>query len=342
MRRTDRTSVQRGPVSAMRRLLPILLATSYLSPAQISAPGLQPDEQPTSIKGTVVNAITRAPIARALVFSPDNRFAALTDGEGNFSFALPKAGSNAGTGFNGGFLGLTARKPGFLNDPNDRRQAETSGSELTITIPLMPEALIKGRVISSETDPAPGINVQLFSRQVQDGMPRWVQMGSTRANSSGEFRFAELLPGTYKLMTNEWMDNDPATTIPGGQQYGFPPVYYPGVSDFAAAGTIQLTAGQTVQADVPLTRQPYYPVRIPVANPELRRRDEHHGLRAGTPRSRLFARLQRAKPAHRRTAAQWKLSGRGGHVRPEFCQRIGAACRCGRTVGGIEPHPHSK
>lgn len=220
------------------------------------------------MKGTVVNSITHAPIARALVFSPDNRFAALTDGEGNFSFALPKPDSNGVVVFNGTRLGLMARKPGFLDDPKDRRQGETSGSDLILTIPLMPEALIKGRVVSSDNDPAPGVALQLYSRQVQDGMPRWVQMASTRANSNGEFRFAELLPGTYKLLSNEWMDNDPATAIPGGQQFGYPPVYYPGVADFATAGIIQLAAGQTVQVDLPLTRQPYYPVRIPIASPE--------------------------------------------------------------------------
>ena len=228
MPRADSTSVQRGPRFGNASPSRHPSSDSRRIPgADFRCQVLQPDEQPTSIKGTVVNAITHAPIARALVYSPDNRLAALTDGEGNFSFALPKPGSNAGNGFNGGLLGLTARKPGFLNDPNDRRQAETSGSELTITIPLMPEALIKGRVISSETDPTPGINVQLFSRQVQDGMPKWVQTGSTRANSSGEFRFAELLPGTYKLLSNEWMDNDPATTIPGGQQFGYPSCLLP-------------------------------------------------------------------------------------------------------------------
>jgi hypothetical protein len=74
------------------------------------------------------------------------------------------------------------------------------------------------------------------------------------------------MPGTYKLGTNELMNHDPAVTVPGGQAYGFPPVYYPGVSDFSSAGTIELTAGQAVQADLPVTRQPYYPVRIPLAN----------------------------------------------------------------------------
>ena len=265
-----RTSVQRGPgwnASAMRRLLLILLAASCTSPAQISAPDLQSNEQPTSIKGTVVNSITHAPIPHALVLTPGNTVAMMTDGEGHFEFTLPKS-PNEGQFHTFGPTALIARKPGFLDDPNGRSLAEAP-SAAEVTIPLMPEALIKGRVISSEADPTPGITVQIFSRQVQDGMPKWVQMGSTRANSNGEFRFAELRPGTYKLMTTEWMDNDPATTIPGGQQFGFPPVYYPGVSDFAAAGTIQLSAGQTVQADLPLSRQPYYPVRIPVATPEL-------------------------------------------------------------------------
>jgi hypothetical protein len=244
-----------------------LLATTNIVSAQAFQQP-QPDEEPTSIKGTVVNTVTHTPIARALVFSPDNRLATLTDGEGNFSFSWPKPESNGVFVFNGNPSGLTARKPGFLNDPHDRRQAETSGSELTVTIPLMPEALIKGRVISSDADPTQGITVQIYFRQVQDGMPKWVQMGSTRTNSNGEFRFAELQPGTYKLLSNESLDNDPATTIPGGQQFGFPPVYYPGVSDFAAAGIIQLTAGQTVQTDIPLTRQPYYPIKIPVSNLE--------------------------------------------------------------------------
>jgi hypothetical protein len=64
------------------------------------------------------------------------------------------------------------------------------------------------------------------------------------------------------------MDNDPAGTIPGGQLSGVPPVYYPGVADFAAAATIQLPAGQTVDANLSVVRQPYYPVSIPVANAE--------------------------------------------------------------------------
>jgi hypothetical protein len=161
-----------------------------------------------------------------------------------------------------------ARKAGFLDDPNARAHvASSSGDDLTIA--LMPEAIIKGRITVASGDPALGITVQLFSRQVRDGLPRWTPSSTARANSSGEFRFAELQPGSYKLVTQEYMDNDPITNIPGSQQYAFPPVYYPGVSDFSAASTVELTAGQEFEADISLARQPYYAIKIPVAGAEI-------------------------------------------------------------------------
>ena len=137
------------------------------------------------------------------------------------------------------------------------------------TIALIPEGIVKGRITVASGDAALGITVQLFSRLVRDGLPRWTPSSTARANSAGEFRFAELQPGSYKLVTQEYMDNDPITNIPGSQQYAFPPVYYPGVSDFSAASTIELTAGQEFQADISLARQPYYPIKIPVAGAEI-------------------------------------------------------------------------
>jgi hypothetical protein len=210
------------------------------------------------------------------VQSQDGAYATLTDGEGHFEFEIPK--TNTEPRNSGGFetavvtgpqpvpgspIFLTVHRPGFLDDLNDQIEA-FPGSD--VNIPLVPEARITGRIIFSASEPAAGVNVQLFSRLVQDGMPRWMPSNATQTNSSGEFRFAELNPGTYKVSTEEWMDNDPTGFIPGGQLHGYPPVYYPGLPDFAAAGTLQLTAGQTVQADITLVRQSYYAVTIPVLN----------------------------------------------------------------------------
>ena len=264
-----------------KTLCQLLLLTACVCTRQALTQAVEPNEPPRSIHGTVVNSVTQAPVGRALVYSPDNRFATLADGEGHFEFDLPQVKGETSDNF--GFesqvvqewpsagpidhISLMARKPGFLDDPNERNQFEAiPGSE--ITIPLMPEALITGRVIFSASEPANGVSVQIFSRQVQDGMPRWVQRNETRTNSNGEFRFAELPPGPYKLLTLEWMDNDPTGTLPGGELHGFPPVYYPSVPDFTDAGTIQLLAGQSFHADVSLNRQPYYAVSIPVLSAE--------------------------------------------------------------------------
>ena len=262
-----RVTIERLPFSLI-----ILLAGWVVCARQGLAQNLQLDNHANIVRGIVVNAVTHEPIGRALVYSPDNRYAMLSDGEGHFEFTLPKAAAdNGGVTFANGNSGkltfLMARKPGFLDDPHGTRPVEVlPGAELTIA--LMSEALIKGRVTLPAADPARGVDVQLFARQVQDGSPRWMQKNSARTNSNGEFRFAELEPGIYKVLTREWMDNDPDATTPGGQLYGFPPVYYPSATDFASASTIQLTAGQTFQADLSLLRQPYYPVKIPVTNTE--------------------------------------------------------------------------
>ena len=62
------------------------------------------------------------------------------------------------------------------------------------------------------------------------------------------------------------LDRDPLTFDPTGQLYGYPPVYFPNATDFAAAQSIQLAAGQVFQANVTLFRRPYYPVKVAVTN----------------------------------------------------------------------------
>ena len=271
VRRQPQWSPARVTIERLTFSLIILLLAGWVVRAQQGfAQNLQPDNQANIVRGIVVNAVTHEPIGRALVYSPDNRYAMLSNGEGYFEFTLPKAAADNGgvtfaTGNSGKLTSLMARKPGFLDDLHGTMPVEVlRGAELTIA--LMPEALIKGRVTLPAADPARGVDVQLFARQVQDGSPRWMQKNSARTNSNGEFRFAELEPGIYKVLTREWMDNDPEATTPGGQLYGFPPVYYPSATDFASASTIQLTAGQTFQGDFSLVRQPYYPVKIPVTN----------------------------------------------------------------------------
>lgn len=243
--------------SACMLLLLSLSVTGLTLAGFARAQNLQSSSDQNNIQGTVVNAVTHTPIARALVHSADDRYAVMSDSDGHFEFTTPS----------GVQLWLLARKPGFLGDRNTGRAVQTtSGSD--ITIPLTPESIIKGRVTASTGDAPTRIRVELLSRQIRDGLARWTPVNNTQTRSDGSFRFAELPAGPYKVMTQESLDNDPVLG-PNAQSYGFPPVYFPSAPDFSGGATIDLAAGQTVEANLTITAQPYYPVKIPVANGEM-------------------------------------------------------------------------
>jgi len=65
--------------------------------------------------------------------------------------------------------------------------------------------------------------VELYRRQVREGREHWDPAGMAMSRSDGEFRFAELSPGSYKLLTHELLDRDPLTFNPRGQLFGYPP-----------------------------------------------------------------------------------------------------------------------
>ena len=267
--RSSRRLLLARPICGHKRLaLAVVIVGGFLLLrvfAQEGPPELQ------SIRGQVINNVTREPIGRALVFSTDNRFATLTDSEGHFELSIP-APSAANAGDSGALIrtaavlreSLRARKPGFLDYQGRGSTPVVPGRELTIS--LVPEALIVGHVVLPSSEASDRIQVELYHRRVQNGRARWTMQQQTTSKSTGEFRFADLPAGSYKLLTRELLDTDPVTFNQRGPQFGYPPVYFPAAGEFLSAEVIQLTAGQTFQADITLVRQPYYPVKIVVAN----------------------------------------------------------------------------
>lgn len=242
-----------------------------------------------TIHGIVINSVTQEPIARALVSSPDNRFATLTNSEGRFEFSVPKVDSAPESGSdsttpvsdqiqsaipNRPYM-LMARKPGFLTDAKSQAQNLQNEALKDFTLTLTPESLIVGTVTLPTSEPPDNIMLQVYRRQVQDGRAHWFPVGGAQSTSDGQFRFADLPAGTYKLLTHELLDRDPLTvdplTIPRsndprGQLFGYPPVYYQSAPDFGSAATIQLATGQTQTVNLSLVKLPYYRVKVPVIN----------------------------------------------------------------------------
>jgi hypothetical protein len=265
------------------------LAIACLSAALSAAQTTSNNTDNDTIHGIVINSVTHEPIARALVSSPDNRFAALTNSEGRFEFTLPKVDSapqgdsDSNTPVSGQIQSgisnrpfmLMARKPGFLSDANSQAQNLQSEALKDLTLPLTPESLIVGTVTLPTSEPPDSIMLQVFRRQVQDGRARWLPAQGAQSTSDGQFRFADLPSGTYKLLTHELLDHDPLTTdpltlpppnLPLGKLFGYPPVYYQSAPDFGSAATIQLAAGQTQAVNLSLVKLPYYRVKVPVIN----------------------------------------------------------------------------
>jgi hypothetical protein len=261
-----------------RRSLLLWLLTLFVSVSTLPYPQLAhaQDTQNSSVlsgslRGTVINSVTREPVARALVSSADNRFAAFTDDQGHFEFQLPRIEANpniptAGRAFYGSSIQLTARKPGFLESGNTTSYQPLNAVNDDMTLTLVPESFIVGRVSLPSSNQSDRITVEVYKRQVRDGRPYWTPAANATTRSNGEFRVANLGAGTYKLFTDELLDRDPITFDPAGQLYGYPPIYYPGAGDFASASAITLEAGKTFQVELSPVLQPYYPVKIAITN----------------------------------------------------------------------------
>jgi len=249
-----------------------------------------PQNKSDTIRGRVLNSLTHAPVARALVYSYDERFAILTDSTGHFEFKVSAGRTERG---NEGTVGLTAtpegaavsdstaedsagvrirpiflsvRKPGFLSE-EDVASTPVSPGQNDVTIYLVPGAYIVGRVTVAGFDFPQRFRVEIYRRQIQGGRAFWQSAGWFNTFSDGEFSFSELYPGTYKLFTREVIDRDPLTYDPRGQLYGYSPVYFPAANSFETGSTIQLSEGMTFNAELSPERREYYPVEISIANP---------------------------------------------------------------------------
>jgi hypothetical protein len=161
----------RRTVSASHRcsLKAIALAVILFSSAvpQLAAQGAPQPALPDRIRGVVINSVTHEPISRALVLSPDNSFATMTDDHGRFEFTFTPAEPEQAPAIDTGgpqeasrrttvtrTVALAARKVGFLNRVTPLEISDLNSAQQILTIPLVPEARIVGHVILPSSDVA--------------------------------------------------------------------------------------------------------------------------------------------------------------------------------------------
>ena len=232
------------------------------------------------LQGVVVSSADGKAVARALVTSGDQRFAAFTDWQGHFSFDYILPASSAASQRLPGLMQMaqmlqfSVRKPGYVNDSVRLRvpAMDPNGPAPVLQLKITPCSTITGHMSVESGEPPKGLFVQLRKRTVQDGEARWTNRGGALIDERGDFRFSGLEPGDYKLMTNDWAPLNAMRQQHLESVRGLLPAFYPDASSLAEATPIHVGAGETVTANLSPHAATFYYVLIPVGGLDATRR----------------------------------------------------------------------
>lgn len=246
----------------------LILFSLFTLPAQFSTTQLSQAETFT-VRGTVVNSATGAPIGWALVqlYVGQGPTARRSGADGVFAFEGVPAGTYT----------VRAQKPGFFFPPelpmqNAPPSTITAGPDHPpALIKLIPEGIISGHITGDDGEPLEFLPVQLLSERTQDGK-KWRSFERHEVtDEQGEFRLAELQPGRYivALGPSSFPSISPPRTTQTGVR-GYPAVFYPGVSEMTSAAAIEIMPGKHAEINLKLSSQPFYrisgTVRAPMQN----------------------------------------------------------------------------
>ena len=204
-----------------------------------------------TVQGRVINALTGATIARALV-SLNNR-SVLTDSEGRFAFP----------DFTDASASAIVTKPGFAPSASGLAAGAVTRQRITdldatIELKLYPDAVISGTLTDGDGLPLERVPVSLLRQYMQPDGLRWQPVRTVQTTSRGEFRFREPA-GRFRLSVNSAVRTDVVL-----------PVTYPGRSASDGLDYFELTTGQERQIDLRARTSPSYQVTVRVEPAETR------------------------------------------------------------------------
>ena len=241
----------------MNRFLPVALCLCYgLAPAQ---------DDRSAIEGQVLNGVTGEPLRKAaltlqIIGVRGQPMVTVTDAGGQFAIDNIDPGR---------YL-LSAERNGFVRQSYGSRSPNRPGTTLTLergqrvtdlVIKLMPQAVITGRILDEDNDPIANVTVQTLRYGYMQGKRQLVPTSAEQSNDLGDYRIHGLPAGKYYVIAT-------VRSRPAGESY--PPVYYPGANDPAAAIQVDVAAGSEVRG-IDMTLHHVNTVRVRGKIPDLPR-----------------------------------------------------------------------
>ena len=222
--------------------------------------------QTLKIAGTVVNAVTGAPLAQAGISLADTQDRSrplfmITPEDGHFEFSPSKRGKYS----------LQGAKRGFISAAYEQHEqystAIVAGPEYStenLTLRLTPMALITGHVLDEFGDPLREANVTLYFESHAGGMTRIAQHSNSQSDDRGFYDFSLLRPGKYyvSVTAKPWYAVHPTTAVgpanvpaPPSQvstalDVVYPTTYYNGATDADSATPVEVHGGDRLEIDV--------------------------------------------------------------------------------------------
>jgi hypothetical protein len=244
-----------------------------------------------SVEGTVVNAVTGAPLAAATVILGTNaRFrpqlgttaspiasgpggpwetSVETDGQGRFT--IPDVPPD--------FYYISAERQGFTATSSDRPNGIGSaivvgnGQRITgYTIPLSPQSVIAGKVTDEFGEAVSTAQAVLYRAEYAHGSRRMIRLGAAQTDDLGKFRLFGMPPGSYYLAIIKRSSvrlSQPAAEAPATEPgVGFGMVWYPNSLEAAGARPIAVGAAAEIPLDMVMRRTKLVHIRGTVTDGE--------------------------------------------------------------------------
>ena len=164
----------------------------------VSAPQSESQQRLCAIKGTVTNEVTGQGLQKAFVrlLGKGGPYPTVTDSSGRFVVDKIPPGTYS----------LVAERQGFIQSLFGEAQGVRLELQLTpgqvlsdITIKLIPQAVVAGRVVDEDGDVWTHSTVNIFRSGFEQGRRRLQGVIGGEVNDQGEFRFGQLPPGRYYL-----------------------------------------------------------------------------------------------------------------------------------------------
>jgi hypothetical protein len=269
-------SVLEYRVAEMRRFFLVIGSVLLGCSAFSGGAQLRQDAEPAQpvryhLEGTVVNAITGQPIARALV-EVSGVGALLTGPDGHFQMSGSlAAGTRMAAEISATKPGFYQRRPGYnygsglsAVSPGDDQYVAIgpdSANMLVIKLALTPASVITGTVQDFDGDAVEGVTVKAVQSVILEGRKRWQQVAMVSTDEDGHFRMANLQAGRYYVAVLPGSYRRSLADFSKGQITGYPAaVYYPASADRASALPLDLKPGEKLELPFELRKVPAFKV----------------------------------------------------------------------------------